>query len=512
MVEPKSAPSRATRVTFFEDRASVEREAVFEAPAGASVVAVAGVAAIVDDDSLLVSCRTEGVRVLSARVVRALRQEPTCGEAELTARERAVDELRAAAGRAQRAVARSEVWLARTSELAGALVATAEAVPRGGASAGADLEAAYRAVDRETTAALDALSAHRRSVKELAMELAQAEARLREAETLVPRYVAHVELALEAEAAGTAKVELSYRVPCALWRPEHWADLRKDRVALRTAAVAWQSTGEVWERVRCRFSTARPSRAADCPKLEDDVLRARRKTEPRAQIVVEAREQAMNRARAGLSRVDEMPGVEDGGEPAWLEAVDACDVPSDGRPVRVDVSSREIAVKVDRVAYPERSAAVHVRARGTLSGAPLLAGPLIVLRDGEVVGRSRVAFVPSGETLELGFGVDDALRVRRAVKTQRRTQAVTGTQIVKREVSLYASNMGARARKVRVVERVPVSEVEAVTISLDRAPRGAKTDDDGMLRLDVELAGGATERASVEWTLEASSDVVLPPL
>lgn len=513
MAEPITVPSRAIRVTFFEDRAAVEREAVVTIPAGSSVVVVEGLGAMVDDESLLASSKTEGTRVLSARVVRARRQESPVGEGELDARTRRVDELRAAAGRAQRAVARAEAHVARTGDLVGALITAVAQVPRGGADLGADLDAAYRVVDAETTAALDAAGRHRREVKDLAIELAQAEARLAEAEALVTRYVARVELAIESDAARTVTVDLSYRLPCALWRPEHWADLGKETIAWRTAAVAWQATGEEWRRVRCRFSTARPSRAAECPPLVDDLLHSRKKAEPRARVVVEAREESIHEARKGAAHVDEMPGVDDGGEPAWLEAPEPCDVPSDGRPVRVELAERAIACKVDRVAYPELSAAVHVRARATLAGgAPILAGPVVALRAGEVVGRSRVGFVAAGEPFEIGFGVDDALRVRRAVKTNRRTQAVTGTQIVKREVTLFGGNTGGRARRVRVIERVPVSEVEAVTITLDRVPPGARADDDGLVRMDLELEPEGTRKTSLEWTLEASSDVVLPPL
>jgi hypothetical protein len=46
-----------------------------------------------------------------------------------------------------------------------------------------------------------------------------------------------------------------------------------------TWATAWQATGEAWEHVKARFSTARPSRNAAAPSVADDVLRMRRKTE-----------------------------------------------------------------------------------------------------------------------------------------------------------------------------------------------------------------------------------------
>ena len=47
---------------------------------------------------------------------------------------------------------------------------------------------------------------------------ARAEARLRAASAESPRYEAHVEVELSAAAAGPALIEITYRVPCALWR------------------------------------------------------------------------------------------------------------------------------------------------------------------------------------------------------------------------------------------------------------------------------------------------------
>ena len=57
-------------------------------------------------------------------------------------------------------------------------------------------------------------------------------------------------------------------------------------------------------------------------------------------------------------------------------------------------------------------------------------------------------------------------------------------------MTLRLSNLGARHRTVEVTERVPVSELEEVTVEVDRratAPR-AEPDRDGFVRWPVDLA------------------------
>jgi uncharacterized protein (TIGR02231 family) len=323
--------------------------------------------------------------------------------------------------------------------------------------------------------------------------------------------IAEVQLEVTAarEAALDVDVDLAYRTPCALWRPEHVARLTtgkdgKHQLTIKTSAVAWQRTGEEWRNVTCRFSTARPAQVASPPLVTQDTIYLTKKLE-RA-IAVEAREQAIN--LAGLDRgtrdVDEMPGVDDGGEPLWLDASRPVTIPSDGQPLRIDVGEIAMPCEVDLVCYPERGMAAHVRATATLGGArPLLAGPVKLARDAAIVGRGKTAFVGQGEPFELGFGPDDGVRVRRSANDSRETTLV-GTQKITKVVRLYLSNVGDAPRRVKVIERLPVSEIDDVTIKVLDAG-GAKIDDDGFARFEVDLEANATRDLQFEYRIDAAS-------
>ena len=510
--------SRPLHVTFFEDRAEVVRSARADVPAGTSTLQIEGITPLLHDASLQVRCEGAGVRVASARVTRRLESAAAPGLRELPA----IEEERRAAGRrresAERALQRAHGEQVRALALERSFAEVLRRVPEGAALHAADLRAGFSLVDGQLAAGLDDAAAAAGDIAHARLDEERAVARLSLASARELRAVTRVEVQLDAAAAGAIELRLTYQTPCALWRPEHLARLRlaeggAAELELRTWATAWQRTGEEWADVPCRFSTARPAQPASPPLLRDDVLQSRRKTaEERKTVVVEAREEVVQ--LAGLQRgarvVDEMPGVEDGGEPRLLEGLRPATIPSDGQPVRIEVARLVLPCVAERIALPEQSPAVHVRATATLSGKePLLAGPVLLVRRTEAVGRGRVGFVGAGEPFELGFGVDDGLRVRRQQHEVREVTPVIGTQKITRTVELFVSNLGAEGRTLVLQERIPVSEIEDVKVHIVEWP-GRPPDAQGFARHELTLAAGATRKLSLVYRIEASSRVQLP--
>lgn len=508
-------PSRARTVTLFEDRAEVVRVARVPVVAGPQRVSIAGISVFVDERAVQARAPAPA-RVGAARVRWILHGERALGREALEAleaEERAAAERLRAADLALDRAARRE---AQAGQMLWQWTQSLATAPRGAHQP--------EVIDRwrAALAQLDAGSADaRRAAAEARAERMSAEddrrraqARLAEGRREHPRAEAVIEVDLDAAEPGEIEVELTYRVACALWRPEHLARLGDaGAVDLVTWATTWQLTGERWEDVTARFSTARPGRVATPPRITDDVISMRRREEKA--VVVEARDQAI--ALAGLDRgaraVDEMPGVDDGGEPLVLEALHPVTLPSDGRPFRVEVARRSLKAEVALVLFPEQHPAAHVRA--TLTNAspgapsqPLLAGPVRVARAGSLVGRGKLGFVGAGEPFELGFGTDDAVRVRRAVEEERDTTMLRG-QRIRRKVTVYLSNLSGTAKQLLVTERVPVSEVAQVEVSLVEA-QGWSLDKDGFLRGRFELAANQAKAVSFSYEIKAGSGAVLP--
>ncbi|HTN87955.1 MAG TPA: DUF4139 domain-containing protein [Sorangium sp.] len=541
-------PSAARAVTLFEDRAEVVRRARVDVEAGAQWVAIGGVSVFVDERTVQArvapSADADGaVRVTAARVRWRAHREAALGREAIDALEREQREASRRAGAAELERDRASRREAHLDQLLAKWAQAMSEVPKD-AGDPARLASWRGGIEALRAALADALaaSAEARAARAHAEDDARrAATRLREGSLEQPRYEAVIEVEIHAPAPQPVEIELTYRVACAIWRPEHLARLSADAaggagaqgaggagaqgaggsVELTTWATAWQATGEAWENVAARFSTARPARTAEAPLLADDVLRLRRKTDlERRRVVVEARDQAI--AAAGLGHgartVDEMPGVDDGGEPLIFEAAEPVTLPSDGRPLRVEIARRSLPAELALVLYPEAHPAAHLRATVTLDGGgggggrprPLLAGPVRVARGGSLVGRARLDFVGAGEPFELGFGVDDAVRVRRTVDEEQETAAITGSRKIRRRVKLSLSNLSSLAKRVLVTERIPVSKVAEVEVALGEAPGWTLDEKDGFLRGRVELPPRGVKTMAFTYELRAGASVVLP--
>jgi uncharacterized protein (TIGR02231 family) len=510
--------STVARVTLFEDRAEVVRKASCAVPAGVSWVRLYGIATMVSDPSVLPSVYGGPARVLTSRVVRRVREVPLCDQAEVLS---AAADCRAAVARriaAERALEAATAHEARITALTEAWIVALRRVPRAAQSGLSAWRSAQKQLSTQESAVLDDVAAKKSELQAAQLDEARANLRQQQARRTQPRFEAAIELQLEAATAGELSIEVAYRTPCALWRPEHLCRLisRSDgmQVAITTWATAWQCTGEDWSGVPLRFSTARPTQVATPPLLSEDNLRLRRKTDAeKRSVVIEVREQAI--AIAGLSRgvhaVEEMPGVDDGGELLLFEAARPVTLPSNGQPLRIEIGSLTLPCQVERVAYPELGPSIHLRATATLSGPrPLLAGPIHVFRGSELCGRGHLGYVGRGEPFEIGFGLDDGLRIRRQLEESRETTPVVGTQKIARTIKLYVSNLGSERRRLLISERVPVSEHRDIEITVGQSSGMRFEPKDGFAQFDLDIEGRATRELQLGYRIEAASRVVLP--
>jgi uncharacterized protein (TIGR02231 family) len=507
--------SKILRVTFFEDRAEVVRQLRCRAAPGSCLAVIPGVTMVIDDSSLVAVVRGGNARVVASSVRRSETQSASLRAAERSTRESEHLAARRRLFDAHRSLDRAEAEQTRLQRLLADWERSVARSARTRADQTAALRGAYDGLNAALEATFGRLETCRAEL-ELAIE-AERTATLRQsqAQASAPRHEASVEIQLSAAEAGEVELEITYRTPCALWRPEHHALLvpatpqGPARLLVRTFAVAWQSTGEDWQNVPCRFSTARPSQTATAPLLRDDVLALQRKADPRS-IIIEEREQAVQLATLGRGarRVEEMPGIDDGGEPLALEGKAPASIPPDGLPVAVEIGEQSLPCEADLVAYPERAEAAYLRVTATWSGRlPLLAGPVRVAVGAALLGVASTRYIAPGEPFELGFGHDDDVRVRRVSEERREVVPVIGTQKIHRRIRLYLSNLGRQPKVMRVIERVPVSEIRDLTVEVTE-PGGSRLDPrTGLSRFDLTLAPGQHLELAFAYRIEASSRV-----
>ncbi|MEZ4339956.1 MAG: mucoidy inhibitor MuiA family protein [Sandaracinaceae bacterium] len=494
-------------VTLMEDRARVVRRGTVELPAGRSRLVLRGVAPVLSDKTLI--ARSTTARVDDATVTRRQLHRPEDRadavrelDARIESQRRAVQELRERRRRAEESLSLVTQAARRTVEElevdAAWCRADVEAWKRRLASV-AELEARLRAERLAANRALDDASRVLRALE------ARRDAEARPSDAIETR----ITVAVEVEEAGAHALEVEYVVPNACWRPRHRATLEDGRLRFESEGCVWQRTGEDWDDVRLRFSTQRPSLGAEPPRLATDRLRVRRRAE---RIVVEARQQAVE--TTGLGRgpaaAPELPGIDDGGEVQELVATHRTRVPSDGRPYRAALFEATVDVEETLTCCPELAAAV-IRKTEQVNGSPrpLLAGPVDLVRGGGYVGRTSILYVAPGERFALGWGPDPALRVHRAVEeTAEKSKMLSSWITSTRSVVDKLSNLGPEPKRVELVERVPISELEAkLEIAVDVEKTGRDADADGFVRWTLELAAFGREKVELRYVVNRHSDV-----
>ena len=308
------------------------------------------------------------------------------------------------------------------------------------------------------------------------------------------------------------QLEWIYQVPCTLWRPSYTAELLEGEQKVRwfSNGMVWQNTGEDWEQVALTFSTDRPTLGAELPLLADDILATRNKTEQENRVIeVTSRDQKI--AKTGTvpepEKSDTPPGLDDGGEVRTYAVPELVDVPSDGQPHQFQFDHWEEMARLEHLCLPDKAEFVFLRSLQLHPMAsPLLAGPVSLVKNGGYVGQSRIPFVAGGERFELSWGSMDELVVYREVERDFKETKIRKRKQYTYKVAIFLANHSGENRKLRLVERLPKSELEQVEVKLlEKETTASHTrDEQGLVSWNIDLAAGEDRR------IELAFSVILP--
>jgi len=299
---------------------------------------------------------------------------------------------------------------------------------------------------------------------------------------------------LETDRPVEARLELTYQLPGASWRPLY--DARLDTVSGETQLVqigeVRQGTGEDWTDVALTLSTARPSVSARLPELDSCVIdfaypqlydgkRKRDKGEAELSLLRDSLQQSMKTANVSLDEATAVTGsasvpaeamtarVVAGEFAAAYRVPGAVNVPSDNEPHKFVVSEQTFEAKLAVHSVPKIAPQAYLTAAITYDGAaPILPGPISVFRDGAFVGTSALDMLRPGEEVTLSFGVDDKVRVDYRLETgQRSSEGLFNKHLrLERRYLIEITNHHARAIEIAVLDQLPVPRDEAIDVAL----------------------------------------------
>lgn len=563
------AKSTIVAATVYNNRAKVTRVAEVDVPAGAQTIVFKDLPALLLPDSL----RAEGTakaEVKFGAVAHKVVMESDFAsprEKELSDRLQALNDRRRvieAEGEAIGAQKRFLENMASQASLQGDDNKFAESHLK------PEQWAAVAQTIRESMAAvLEAKRQQELKLRELDRDINQVNATLGQLRT-GQRSIFAVTVPVEAAAATKLKIELSYQVPNATWKPIYDARLASEgesSLQLVQYGSVRQQTGEDWTGIALTLSTAQPQRGASLPELQpvwvdailvdDDAMYARTVQQQNLERAMQAAESGGSsvptpigaaenqtltpsadplaewRAKTEARRIkmdgEILPDVDarfvpavinTGGFMSEYKIPGPANVLSDGTETKLMIGAVDLDSKLQVHIKPQMSKDAFLVAKTKLNGeAPILPGQVNLFRDGAYVGQSALPLLRPDEDYDLYFGIDDKVAVsRKVLKDERQEEGlISRDSLLERDFVTELQNLHSAPVEIVVKETVPASRNEKVTIEIDKnaTTPGFKADAEnikGLLAWEFKMEPKAKKDLKLGWTVKWPKDHTLTGL
>lgn len=484
--------SQITQVTVYPDSARVTRQASVSLPAGEHQLEITGLPLQIQTDSLRVN--GEGDHPVSLGSVQFIEQIASevvqTRERELQAELRQWQEKRQVVVDAQTR-AQQQLEFIRATGLAPSQTATqpneqppAEAVLpiQQWQQAWQTLELATAEAQAKQRLATQTLDEFDRGIAQLQKQLEQIATGATSSRTAT--------LYVETTAATQLNLNLMYQIAGATWRPVYEANLDSETgtLQLKTQAEIQQNTGEDWQQVQVKLSTLQPSSSSELPTLDSWVVGL---YEPPAPLRMEKAMEAADASAMMEPALSVLPAPSAPAKAisrplteatsqlvatdyqAEYQAPNRIDLPSGPQQRRITLSTQSLNSELGLYSAPRFDPRAMVIAKAIYQQeAPLIAGSMMLYRDGNFIGTSQINNTLKGEELKLAFGEDTQVKIEfHPVPEQtRRTGIINSRKNLERHYRVSINNQHTDARALTLYDVIPVTNTDQVTIHLTGAP------------------------------------------
>ena len=334
--------------------------------------------------------------------------------------------------------------------------------------------------------------------------------------------------------AGEAEFDLSYLVRGAGWTPSY--DMRahtKDRtLTLTYTAQVRQSTGEDWQGVSLRLSTAQPGIAGREPKLDPWFIR---RLEPvltgstvsngvvradgdvgQVQMFASNMFNAFDASAAGSDKpaggMRTRAATVNLGATAATYVIDRpSDVRSDNQAAKVTVTRLQFPSVFRHTCVPKLSPYVYLKTKAVnQSDFTLLPGETSVFLDGAFVANATLDLVPAGQDFWTYLGVDQSVTVERKELNRRaETSGVFGRKTARTVIDQVFKVSNGKDAEVDLVlwDQLPVTDHEDIKVVLEepaysKDSETLKMNESKFLEWRLSLKGGEKKDVPFRFAVE----------
>ena len=523
------ARSAVDAVTVYPDGASVTRILTVDLPAGDNTAVLKDFPLTLDPSSLRVEGEAGAKLTIGAIDAKPPRAAPPVNLPELDKRIEALKDERANLQGAIDAATARRKFAERFAEASPAGIGD-----KGEARPIAEWRTAFAAVGEEIAIADAAIRDAKRKQRELDREIA----RLEQDRAQKPPSKLEVRIELAAAVATKATLRVTYAVRNARWLPLYDARLdtgakdRKPALELVRRAEITQATGEDWSNVALAVSTVRTARGGSAPDLNSLIVQYPQLPRPQASasgamdsnrtILRAAPAPASKMAELVMERADEQQATADvSGFQVVFKIPGRVSLTASEGAKSLRVSTASIAPDLAVRAAPVKDPTAFLEASfKQTEDAPLLPGRVAIYRDGVFVGRGQMAAAAKDETVRLGFGADDKIKIERTVLKRNEGSAgliVTTSKTDERAFKTTVRNGHDFPIRIAIEDQLPVSENEEIQVEMlsSTTPPTASNlrDKRGVLEWAFEAKAGEVGDINFAWRIRWPKDkgVVMAP-
>jgi uncharacterized protein (TIGR02231 family) len=523
-----AASSAVDAVTVYPDGASVTRIISLDLPAGENSAVLKDFPLTLDPSSLRVEGEAGAKLTIGAIDAKPPRAAPPVNLPELDKRIEALKDERVNLQGAIDAATARRKFAERFADTSPAGIGD-----KGEARPIAEWRAAFAAVGDEIASADTAIRDAERKQRELDREIA----RLEQDRAQKPPSKLEVKIELAAAAATKATLRVTYAVRNARWTPLYDARLdtgakdRKPALELVRRAEITQATGEDWSNVALSVSTVRTARGGNAPDLNSLIVQYPQPPRPaqsasgglmdNAKPLLRSAP-ASQVAEALAGKADEQQATADvSGFQVVFKIPGRVSLSASEGAKSLRVSTATIAPDLAVRAAPVKDPTAFLEASfKQTENAPLLPGRVAIYRDGVFVGRGQMAAAAKDETVRLGFGADDKIKIERTVLKRNEGSAgliVTTSKTDERSFKTTIRNGHDFPIRIAIEDQLPVSENEDIVVEMlssTTTPTASNLRDKrGVLEWAFEAKPGEVRDINFAWRIRWPKDkgVVMVP-
>jgi uncharacterized protein (TIGR02231 family) len=331
--------------------------------------------------------------------------------------------------------------------------------------------------------------------------------------------VSGIRIRVTAAEAVTARLWISYTVNEAGWTPSY--DVRaksiSDPVQLWYNARVFQNTGEDWNRVALKLSTANPAQRGDKPDLQPWYLDFEQPPVAMMQYNALPRMSGKTAAEAP-AMVEEVVTLADAAAPtaaAYTEVGEnqtniefaikvPCDIPSDNQQVAINVQESTLPATYMYYCAPKLDREAFLLARITgWESLNLLPGELNLFFEGTFVGRSALNVRNTSDTIDLSLGRDRGIVVTRVKMKDYTERKTIGSNVREtRTWELTVRNAKKQAVNLRLEDQLPVPVNKDISLETVETAGGSYDRETGKVTWQLNLAPSEEKKFRVSFAVK----------